>query len=49
MLEPVKIKGKSKVPEARVSKWRLVLVLYLIGRESGASFLDQSQNKVKQQ
>ena len=33
--------------KTRVTKWQLVLVLYLIGLESGASFLDQSQSIVK--
>ena len=32
----------------QVTKSQLVLVLYLIGWEGGTSFLDQSQNKVKQ-
>lgn len=40
-------KNKKKMPDARetrVTQVRLVLVLRLIGREVGASFLDQSQN-----
>ena len=45
-LENAKEKQK-KMPDARetrVTQVRLVLVLRLIGREVGASFLDQSQN-----
>ena len=34
--------------KTRVTKSRLIEVLNLIGWESGASFLDQSQNEVKQ-
>lgn len=45
---PGERKGKTKkMPDARetrVTQVRLVLVLRLIGREVGASFLDQSQN-----
>ena len=41
----------SKLPEARENandKVAIVLVLHLIGWESGASFVDQSQNEVKE-
>ena len=45
---PGERKGKTKkMPDARetrVTQVRLVLVLRLIGREVGASFLAQSQN-----
>ena len=34
--------------KTRVTKSQLVLVLYLIGLEGGASFLDHSQSTVKQ-
>ena len=43
-----KEKYHLKHRETRVTKSWLMLVLHLIGWGSGASFVDQSQNKVKQ-
>ena len=43
-----KEKYRLKRRETRVTKSWLMLVLHLIGWGSGASFVDQSQNKVKQ-
>ena len=45
----VKIRNLPEVWETRVTKLWLVLVLNLIGRESGANFLDQSKREVKQE
>ena len=41
--EPITTQRKNKR-----GKTRLVLILKLIGRESGTSFMDQSQTQVKQ-
>ena len=38
----------NKRGETRASETRLVLVLRLVGRESGANFVSQSQSVVKQ-
>ena len=46
-----KKQNKNKQPEGRetrVTKSRLVLVLNLIGSQSGASFLDQSYNEIEE-
>ena len=43
----LKVNGLKR-GEMEMTKSRLVLVLYLIGWEGGASFLDKSQNAVKQ-
>ena len=45
----LKVKRETclKRGKIRVTKWRLFLVLNLIGWEDGAGFLDQSQSKVK--
>ena len=40
--------NKLKRGKTRASKSRLVLVLLLIGKESGASFFSQSESEVKQ-
>ena len=45
----VKIRNLPEVWETRVTKLWLVLVLNLIGRESGANFLDRSKREVKQE
>lgn len=42
------IENTGKLPQARVTKPRLVVILHLIGWENGASFLAQSQSEVKQ-
>ena len=40
-------KKKTKHPETRVNKSRLVLALNLLGWKSGAIFRDQSKSEVK--
>ena len=49
--EPIRTQKQAnclKCGKTRATKSWLALVLYLIGRESGASFLNQSQSEVKQ-
>ena len=49
--EPIRTQKQAnclKCGKTRATKSWLGLVLYLIGRESGASFLNQSQSEVKQ-
>lgn len=42
------IENTGKLPQAQVTKPRLVVILHLIGWENGASFRAQSQREVKQ-
>ena len=44
----IKTTKLPKAQEMRANKSWLLLVLHLIGWESGASFLDQSQSELKQ-
>lgn len=46
--EPITTQRKNKRGKTQATKSQVVLILKLIGRESGTSFMDQSQTQVKQ-